>query len=659
MRHRLITAALVVPCVAVATVGARRTESRAASAQGDTLRLYYMGYPIGRERWSISPNDHGSLYAADFDYVDRGRRTHLSSAARLAADGGIERIEVMRLSDTASHRDAAAEQAGRAVIVERNGVTDTVRVPATWFAIAGTSPVSQHMLLVRYWLAHGRPAQLAVVPGGPTNDVEIVERGRDTVVAAAHRSILRRFAVHGVVWGWESVWLDEDDRLAGYTTAGGGGLILEAVRLALEPALSQLRASATKDRMAELRQLTAAVRPMASGTVALDGATVIDGTGAPAIRDAVVVVADGKVTAVGARGRVTVPPGARHVSAVGKTIMPGLWDMHTHLMQWEWAPVYMAAGVTTVRDMGNVLDFILPFRAAVESGGALGPTMLLAGLVDGGGPNAFGAVNAATPDEGRAVVRRYHDLGFEQIKLYSLLTPAVVAAICREAHALGMTVTGHVPNALSLLATVDSGQDQIAHMPIRGEPASDSVRQLIDSLAAHHTVIDPTASWGELLGHSTAEPVKTFQPGVDHLPPVLAQRIRAMGATVDTATAHARMARTLAIVGMLHRAGVTIVPGTDEGVPGFSVYREVELYARAGMSAMDALRAATAVSARAMGLQARTGTIEPGKTADLIVLDGNPLDDVANVRRVRLVMKRGVLYRTADIWRAAGFTPQD
>jgi imidazolonepropionase-like amidohydrolase len=318
--------------------------------------------------------------------------------------------------------------------------------------------------------------------------------------------------------------------------------------------------------------------------------------------------------------------------------------------------VYLAAGVTTVRDMGNEIHFVIPLREALRTGRAIGPRLVLAGLIDGPGPNAFGAVTAGTPDEGRAVVRRYRALGFEQVKLYTLLAPAVVAAIADEAHRLGMTVTGHVPAALGIVAAVDSGMDQIAHLPIRGDARSDSVQRLIQALAARGTAIDPTASWGELLGHSTAEPVARFQPGIAHLPPVLAQRIGAMGARgIDTATAHARLARTLGVIGALHAAGVPLLAGTDEGVPGFSVYREVELYAAAGMTPMQALRAATAVPARALRLDAESGTIGPGKRADLVVLERNPLDAIANIRSVALVMSGGTLYRSADLWRAAGF----
>ena len=625
---------------------------------GDTLVLHYVGHAIGHETYSLRPNDRGWSLESDFDYRDRSRRTHIASAMLLARDFAPLALEITRVGDTSRVLETLVKvRAGHAMVVAHNETT-YVTLPARAFTIAGTTPVTQHLALVRWWLAHGRPARVEVVPGRPTNPVIIEQRGRDTLSVAGQRVVLDRYAVDGVVWGRESVWLDSAGRLAAYTTAGGGGLTLEAVRQELDAAYPQFVALATRDRLAELERLSRSVHPVASGQIALVGGTLVDGTGADAVHDATLIVASGRVVAAGPSARIRVPPGAQRIDVRGRTIVPGLWDMHAHVMQVEWAPMYLATGVTTVRDMGNEIEFELPLRDAIRSGRAIGPTLLLAGLVDGPGPDAFGAVTAGTPDEGRAVVRRYHDLGFQQMKLYTLLTPAVVGAITSEAHRLGMTVTGHVPASLTVLAGVDSGMDHIAHLPIRGEPGSDSVRRIVEGLRAHGTTVDPTASWGELLGHSSAQPVASFQPGADELPPALATRIVAMGVrTIDTATAHARLARTLGIIRELHEAGVPVVAGTDEGVPGFSVSREMELYQAAGFSPMDALRAATAVSARAMRLDGEVGTLAPGLRADLLVLDRNPLEDVANVRALRLVMKNGVLYRASDLRRAAGLRP--
>lgn len=621
----------------------------------DTLRLYYVGYPVGYERYQLTRGILGYRLTADHDYVDRGRRTRVTSSMRLSRDYAAEFLEVTRHTDTSSRVETRIDVRDREARVIARGETTHVALPPLSFAIAGHTPVAQHLALLRYWLTNRGATTITVVPGGPSNKVVIEARGRDTLSLEGRSVVLDRYMVHGVEWGRGSVWLDQAGRLAAFTAAGGGGLTFEAVRLELDRLYSRLMDIAAADRVAELTRMSAGVRPMASGTIAFVGATLIDGTGRSAIPGATIVVRDGRIVAAGAAGSVSIPDSAQRVNVVGKTIVPGLWDMHAHLMQIEWAPVYLAAGVTTARDMGNTLSFVVPFREAVHSGRAFGPTMLLAGLIDGGGPNAFGAVNATTPEEGRAAVRQYHELKFEQMKLYSLLKPDVVGAINAEAHRLGMTITGHVPSSLTLLAAVDSGMDQVAHLPIRGDPQSDSVRMLIAALKAHGTVVDPTASWGELGGHSTSERVANFQPGVRRLPSVLAPRIARMGANVDTATAHARLARTLSIIKMLHDAGVPVVTGTDEGVPGFSVYREIELYAAAGFTPMEALRAATAVPAKAMRLDHEVGTLEPGKRADLIVLDANPLDAIANIRTVRFVMARGVLYRSADVWKAVGF----
>ncbi len=173
------------------------------------------------------------------------------------------------------------------------------------------------------------------------------------------------------------------------------------------------------------------------------------------------------------------------------------------------------------------------------------------------------------------------------MKLYDLLSPAVIAAICDEAHNLGMSVTGHLPRALSVTAAVDSGMDQFAHLPIRGDAQSDSTKAVIAYLRAHGTVIDPTESWNEIGGHSRDESVQTFQPVLQHLPPPFVQfRVANWGsANTDPATAHSRLDRSLQTIRALHDAGVPIVAGTDEGIPGFSVYREMELYVKAGFHA--------------------------------------------------------------------------
>lgn len=624
----------------------------------DSLRIYYVGRPVGWERYGVTRRGDTTIFDANLSYVDRGRRVHSSATLALANDYTPRALQAYRFADTTKNLVAQAEFDGRVVAVTRAGRGATVSVSKFAFALSPYTPLSQHLALIRYWHSHGRPDTIDVVPGTPTNRVAVRMSGKDTVVVNRKREVLTRYTIDGVIWGREHVWVDAANRMAMFAAAGGG-LSIKAINASLLPSASAMMEIASRAAVNDLIRFTAAVKPVASGTIVFVGGTLVDGSGAPQVDDAVVVVKNGRIAAAGSASSTTIPKDAKRIDVRGKTIIPGLWDMHAHLHQLEWAPVYLATGVTTVRDMGNELPFAVDLRKAVTSGKARGPNILLAGLIDGDGPNAFGALSASTPDDGRAIVRRYKSLGFEQMKLYSLLAPDVVAAICDEAHKLGMSVTGHIPRSLSLRAAIDSGMDQIAHLAIGGEPGSDSLRKTLEFLKQRGTVVDPTASWNEIGGHSQAEPLESFQPVTAHLPKTFME-FRAAGwgsATIDTATAHARLARMLRVVNAVHDAGIPIVAGTDEGVPGFSVFREMELYVRAGFTPMEALRSATAVAAAAMKLDGEVGTLEVGKRADLLILDANPLDDISHARKVRQVMLNGSLFDPAPLFKAAGFVP--
>jgi imidazolonepropionase-like amidohydrolase len=362
-----------------------------------------------------------------------------------------------------------------------------------------------------------------------------------------------------------------------------------------------------------------------------------------------------------------VPPGAAVINAAGQTVLPGLWEMHTHASGIEFGPATLAAGITTARDCGGEFDYLVAMRDAVDKRQAIGPRWLLAGLVDSGGAKAFGHVTADTPDEGRAVVRRYHDAGFVQMKLYTYLTADVVRAIADEAHKLGMTVTGHVPQALTTQEGVEAGMDQINHLnyvtrmlrpqgatgpaDLSGETATTAIRFLLD----HHTVVDPTASWGEMASHSRDVDVASFEPGILGAPAILDSKFRGMTNQQTADQMHARLAQTEAVIAALQKAGVPIVAGSDTGLVGDGLHREIEIYAEAGMTPLQAIQSATIVPARAMGLDKDSGTIEVGKRADLIVVDGDPLKDIRALRRVTHVVTNGRMYDPAALWRSVGF----
>ena len=298
-------------------------------------------------------------------------------------------------------------------------------------------------------------------------------------------------------------------------------------------------------------------------------------------------------------------------------------------------------------------------RKSIHAGSSLGPRILMAGLIDGPGPNAFGVYYASTPEEAKRLVAKYHDAGFEQIKIYSLVTPAMVEAICAEAHRLGMTVTGHVPNGMTIVEAAAAGMDHIAHLPIRGE-AGIRRGQHDDRLperSPHRrsTRRSPGASCSDTRSARRSRRSSRESSGFRRRS---TGSSRTPGRPASTPRPRGRASNAgCRIVKALHDAGVPVVVGTDEGVPGHSVHREIELYVEAGFTPMEAIQAATIVPARAMKLDRELGTIEAGKRADLVVLNANPLDTIRNIRSVRWTISGGRVYDSAALWKSVRFQP--
>jgi imidazolonepropionase-like amidohydrolase len=238
-----------------------------------------------------------------------------------------------------------------------------------------------------------------------------------------------------------------------------------------------------------------------------------------------------------------------------------------------------------------------------------------------------------------------------------------------------------VPEGLTAYDVIKAGQDQINHIgyiaaimhaPLpdgasRGERAkaaaevdldSDEARKALAFLKAHHTVVDPTIALSELFSATTAKRPVTFEPDVVKVSPELAEQLTDVEPPSDKSELGEKILRKeIAIVGALHRAGIPVVAGTDQAVPGHSLHREIELYVQAGFTPMEAIQAATIVPARAMGVDKESGTVQAGKRADLILVNGNPLEDVHNIRKVEYVITNGAMYHTAELWQSVGFKP--
>lgn len=651
----------------------------APTAEAGKFRLHKFEQPIGEESYTITAADKTLTLKTDFKFTDRGTAVPLTATLRTSESYVPQSFVISGKTSRMSAIETEVTINGGSATIRQGKETRTATVPQKFFTISGYAPVAVQMEMMRYWRAHGQPVQMDTLPIGA---VRIQDRGSEAMQINGHDVQVERYTVQGLIWGMETLWMDSSNNLAALVSTDAEFDHFEAVRDDYESSLANFVASAAHDEMAALTEMSQKMPGRRTGTFAFVGAMLIDGTGKPPIPNATVVTSNGKIVAAGPSAGVQIPADAQRIDVSGKYVIPGLWDMHAHYEQVEWGPIYLAAGVTTVRDVGNEYDFITQVRDAVNSGKALGPHMLLAGIVDGDSPMAIGITRVNSPADAEKWVTRYHDSGFQQIKIYSSVKSENVKAICTEAHKLGMTVTGHIPNGMNAYEGVEDGMDMINHihyiadllLPKDFDPSkvkglerlkilasadinSEQGKQAVAFLKQHGTVIDPTMALFEMMTRPASEPATQMEPGIARVAPELREQLVSGGMPPEAAPYGQKIAQEdLAIIGALHRAGVPIIAGTDQAVPGFSLYREIELYVKAGFTPMEALQAATIVPARAMKVDADSGSVEVGKRADLDVLDANPLDDIHNIRSVRTVVANGVIYDPAPLWESVGFS---
>jgi imidazolonepropionase-like amidohydrolase len=630
-------------------------------AEKGEFTIHLILHAVGHERYEVSRTNNEADLHTTLEYTDRANVRTSSATLRMRTDYTPIDFTLTGKPDFARVERATAT-------VQQNGVSRTFALPARYFTSFGLSPFAVQSMMFRYWMSHGKPADLPILSASAKAEpVHISLVGHDSVDVNGKRLQLGRYTVSNLAFGSEVLWADGKGEVVAIMTFAGG-LPMEAVRTEYEPLFPQLYRSGVAQQREDLRALAREVPPERNGTFAISGATLVDGTGAAPLAPSTVLIRNGKISAVGRSDSVTIPHGTPVFDAGGETLLPGLWEMHIHASGVEFGPALLAAGITTARDCGGEFDYLVAQRRLAAKNIVPSPRMLLAGLIDAGGINAFGAVTAETPEEARAVVGRYHAAGFEQIKLYTYLKPDVIRAVASEAHRLGMTVTGHVPKAVTTMGGIEDGMDQINHlnyvssmMRKPNEPSdaidmtSPTAQGAIAFLKAHATVIDPTIGWGEMASHSKEVDVASFEPGILHAPFVLEAKFKGMGSASTATQMEERLRRNLQVVQALHRAGVPIVPGSDTGLPGYGLLRELELYVEAGFTPLEAIQSATIVAARAMNLGNELGTVEVGKRADLILVDGDPLANISNLRKVSRVITGGRMYQTSRLWKSVGF----
>jgi imidazolonepropionase-like amidohydrolase len=550
-------------------------------------------------------------------------------------------------------------------------------LPSPAFYVSQSGPPEELAFLARALLA---------APGGrlpllPQGEARVVKVGTREVTAGARSQTVTQYDVAGLGFQPSPVWLDEKQELFAIVDAWTS-LVPEGWESAADSLREAQDARSAARRAEQARRL----RHVPTRPLVIEHASVFDAEEARLRPGMTVVVTGNRITAVGLDRAVAVPPGAERVDAGGRVLLPGLWDMHAH-PDVDDGLLYLAAGVTSVRDMAAEVDKAKRLAAA-DSGEAIFPRVTFAGIVDGRGPfQGPTKVLVDTEAEARAAVDAMADAGFPQVKIYSSVKPDLVPAIADEAHRRGMRVSGHVPAFMTAEQAVRAGYDEIQHMnmlflnflydqvqdtrtPARftavAEHAaeidldSDRVQAFLALLRERKITVDPTLGVFEnLLEDRPGQVAAAYAAVADRMPPQVRRGFLEGGLPVPEGSEGRWRAALPAMKRMLmalRREGIPIVAGTDS-LAGFSLPRELELYVDAGIPAPEVLRMATLGAARVAGRDDRLGSIAPGKLADLVLVDGDPTRTIADVRRVRLVVKDGAVFEADALCREVGIRP--
>jgi imidazolonepropionase-like amidohydrolase len=437
---------------------------------------------------------------------------------------------------------------------------------------------------------------------------------------------------------------------------------------------------------------SAEARESPESPLALTHLTVIDTAGGPPHSNMTVLIQDRHIVSVGKSDASKPPPHSRVIDAHGKYLIPGLWDMHVHTVFGDWLPrnervtlpLFVANGITGVRDMGGDLEVLKQWRAAIAEGSLLGPRMSIAGpMLDGPVPRFPSSAPIANADDARRTVDDLQSQGVDFIKIQSLIPRDGYFAAAEEAKKRGIVFVGHVPDAVRASEASNAGQKSIEHFTgvfegcstiedqlIKGpkslgqnvatfDPAR--AQALIALMAKNRTWQVPTLVWerGQWLIDDidlSHDPLTQYAPAAwkDRTWPMF---VRDILKDMDTDPLPVRkrfVQMELEMTLAMFRAGVPFLAGTDTAAgvhifPGFSLHQELALFVRAGLTPLQALQTATRNPAQFMGRLSDLGTVEQGKLADLVLLDANPLEDIGNTRKIRAVVLAGRYFGRDDL----------
>lgn len=621
----------------------------------------------------------GSQWQVSYQFKDNGRGPELKEWIQLDAAGTWPRYRAEGVSTYgAVIRDEFERQPGGSAQWRSRvdaGEQASTPAPSVYLAVDG-SPWWLGQLTRALRDGQPRPA----LPAGEVRAERVLQHQlRDQALVL--------YAVHGLDLAPVHIWLRaHDGAFFAQLSPGWGGTIWRGFAADI-PALEALQQQARNDHLAALARRLAHPLP---GLTVIRQVRWFDAPAAQLRGPADVFVYDGRIAAIQS---VRPLDGLRKlgvsqvIDGQGRTLLPGLVDMHSHVDPNQLL-LNLAAGVTAVRDLGNSNADLAALKARIDSGEVLGPRIAANGLIEGKSP--FSSQSDFVPDtlgEALAAIDWYAAHGYRQLKLYNSIRPEWVKPMAAHARQLGLRVGGHVPAFMTAAQAVQAGYRELHHInqvtlnflvgpqddtrtllrfTLPGDRAHTlklddaRTRDFIALLRRTGTVVDPTAVAFEAMYLQRQGSINPSYAAIaSHLPASLQRGLRAAEMEVNDGNARrysASWAVMMDLVRRMHAAGVPLVAGTD-ATPGFAMQRELELYAEAGIPVPEVLRIATWNGAKHSDRAHEIGAIERGKLADLILIDGNPVERLADIRRVALVIQGGVALAPDELYAALSIRP--
>ena len=644
----------------------------------DTVQYVVLMYGKKAGQQTVTSGDDG-VTRVDYIFKDNGRGPELKEEFKLAPDGTFASYRVTGTTTFGAPVDESFRHEGDTASWKSTSDSgeQTVKGTAFYSPLYGT-PASGGVALAA--LSRRSDGKLPLIPSGTLSMRKVAEM---EVARGTEKRKVQLLEVIGLGLAPEFVWTttDAEPRLFADIYPGYSQLIEEGWNSNAD-ALEARQVQAEGEALVDLQKRVA--HPLGSTTL-IRNARVFDSEKAVLTPASDVMVRDGRIVSVIGTGAPTKADNV--IEAGGRVLLPGLFDMHGHLDPWE-GGLNIAAGVTTVRDMGNDNATLQRMMDQERAGTLLSTRIVPAGFIEGVSDNSARAdYVVANLDEAKNAVDWYAEHGYPQIKIYNSFPKDILRDTIAYAHAKGLCVSGHVPAFLRAQDVVEQGYDEIQHINqvllnflvddktdtrtlqrfyLPAEKIADldfdgqPVQDFIALLAKRQIVIDPTVSTFEFLRQRAGEMPQSYAPVAGHMPPDIQRLLLVADMNIpDDATAsryNKSYEKMVEFVGRMYRAGVPIVAGTD-ATPGFTLQSELEWYVRAGMTPSQVLQIATWNGAKYSRVLEDRGSVTPGKRADLVLIDGDPTTNIADIRKVALVVKGDTAYYPNEIFDALGIKP--